>query len=69
MSICVDTGTVSFHIQRDGGAWVVADDGRAIGGIFATLVAALDFVDREAARFRQARAVIELSPRLRAAAR
>jgi hypothetical protein len=43
---------------------VVEEEGsREIGGIFATLVAALDFVDGESHRFHQARAVIELPRR------
>jgi hypothetical protein len=55
----------SFHIHRDHGSWVVVEEnsGHEIGGIFTTLVAALDFVDHEARRFLEARAVIELSPR------
>jgi hypothetical protein len=55
----------SFHIFREGGSWVVVEEssGHEIGGIFTTLVAALDFVDGEARRFLQARAVIELSRR------
>jgi hypothetical protein len=58
-------GQASFHIHRDHGSWVVVEEtsGRAIGGIFTTLVAALDFVDHEARRFLEARAVIEFSPR------
>lgn len=36
---------------------------REIGGVFATLVAALDFVDGESRRFQRARAVIEFAPR------
>jgi hypothetical protein len=42
---------------------VEENTGHAIGGTFTTLVAALDFVDHEARRFLDARAVIELSPR------
>ncbi len=55
----------SFHIHRDHGSWVVVEENshREIGGIFTTLVAALNFVDGEARRFLRARAVIELSPR------
>jgi hypothetical protein len=58
-------GQASFHIHRDHGSWVVVEEssGHEIGGIFKTLVAALDFVDGEARRFLKARAVIELSPR------
>lgn len=61
---------VSFHIRRDGESWVVAQEsgGRELGGIFSTLVAALEFVDGEACRFQDARAVIELSPRARTVA-
>ena len=64
-------GHASFHIHRDPGqgAWVVEEeDSRQIGGLFATLIAALDFVDGESRRFQQARAVIELSPRAARAA-
>jgi hypothetical protein len=58
-------GQASFHIHRDHGSWVVVEEtsGREIGGVFTTLIAALDFVDHEARRFLGARAVIELSPR------
>jgi hypothetical protein len=58
-------GQASFHIRRDHGSWIVVEEnsGRGIGGVFTTLVAALDFVDGEARRFLAARAVIELSPR------
>jgi hypothetical protein len=60
-------GHASFRIHREPGrgTWVVEEDGREIGGMFATLVAAVDFVDTESRRFQEARAVIELSPRLR----
>jgi hypothetical protein len=60
-------GHASFRIHREPGrgAWVVEEDGREIGGMFATLLAAIDFVDTESRRFQEARAVIELSPRLR----
>jgi hypothetical protein len=59
-------GHASFHIHRDQQSWVVVEEssGNEIGGIFKTLVAALDFVDGEARRFLKARAVIELSPRV-----
>jgi hypothetical protein len=56
----------SFHIHREPsrGAWVVEEEAsREIGGIFATLIAALEFVDGESRRFQQARAVIEFAPR------
>ena len=55
----------SFHVHRDRGSWVVVEEnsGREIGGVFTTLVAALDFVDHEARRFVEARTVIDLSPR------
>jgi hypothetical protein len=58
-------GHVSFHIHRDHGSWIVVQEssGHEIGGIFTTLVAALNFVDGEARRFEQVRAVIELTPR------
>jgi|HubBroStandDraft_4_1064222.scaffolds.fasta_scaffold531065_2 hypothetical protein len=65
-------GHASFHIHRDPGhgTWVVEEeDNREIGGIFATLLAALDFVDGESRRFQVAQAVIELSPREPAARR
>jgi hypothetical protein len=56
---------VSFHIHRRHGTWIVYEEssGREIGGIFATLIAALDFVDGESRRFGEATAVIELTPR------
>ncbi len=59
-------GHASFHIHKDPGqgAWVVEEEAnRQIGGVFATLVAALDFVDGESRRFQKSRAVIEFSPR------
>jgi hypothetical protein len=58
-------GHASFHIHRDQGhgSWVVEEASHEIGGVFATLVAALDFVDGEARRFREARAVIDLTRR------
>jgi hypothetical protein len=59
-------GHASFHIHREPsrGAWVVEEEAsREIGGVFATLVAALDFVDGESRRFQRARAVIEFAPR------
>jgi hypothetical protein len=47
-------GTASFHIRQRDGVWVVDEThARQIGGIFATLVAALEFVDAEAPRFRE----------------
>jgi hypothetical protein len=54
----------SFHIHRDPrrSGWVVIEEGhREIGGVFTTLIAALDFVGEEARRFRGAKAVIEFS--------
>jgi hypothetical protein len=61
-------GQASFRIRRVGGTWVVFEEnsGREIGGVFATLIAALDFVDGEARRFHQATAVIDLTPRAEA---
>ncbi len=61
-------GHVSFRIHREPGrgTWLVEEDRREVGGMFATLLAAIDFVDVESRRFQEARAVIELSPRLRA---
>ncbi len=58
-------GHVSFRIHRERGSWVVVQEssGQEIGGIFTTLIAALNFVDGEARRFQQACAVIELTPR------
>jgi hypothetical protein len=55
----------SFHIRRGHGSWIVSEEngGHAIGGVFATLIAALDFVDGESRRFGEATAVIELTPR------
>ena len=58
-------GHASFHIHKDPGqrAWVVEEEAnRQIGGVFATLLAALDFVDGESRRFQGARAIIEFSP-------
>jgi hypothetical protein len=59
-------GHASFHIHRDQdrGAWVVEEEAsRQIGGVFSTLVAALDYVDSESRRFQKAQAVIEFAPR------
>ncbi len=58
-------GHASFRIHREPGrgTWLVEEDGREIGGMFATLLAAIDFVDAESRRFQGARAIIELSPR------
>ncbi len=59
-------GYASFHIHMDmgQGAWVVEEEAsRQIGGLFATLVAALQFVADESRRFQRARTVVELSPR------
>ncbi len=53
----------SFHIHRDPRrrVWVVEEEGsRHIGGLFATLAAAVDYVDKESSRFERARAVVEL---------
>ena len=57
-------GHASFHIHRESsrGSWVVEEEGHEIGGMFATLVAALDFVDAESRRFQQARAIVQLRP-------
>jgi hypothetical protein len=54
---------VSFRIRRSGRAWLVMEETYecALGGIFSTLVAALEFVDGEAARYRQAEAIVDLS--------
>ena len=54
---------ISFRIRRSGRVWLVLEDTaeRALGGIFSTLAAALDFVDGEAARYRKAEAVVDLS--------
>jgi hypothetical protein len=49
-----------FRIHPVRGEWVVEEQAREIGGIFTTLVAALEFVAREARRFQGARAVIDL---------
>jgi hypothetical protein len=58
-------GHVSFRIHREPGrgTWVVEEEGREIGGMFATLLAAIDFVDAESRRFEETRAVIEFAPR------
>jgi hypothetical protein len=57
------TDAISFRIRRSGRAWVVLEEthARALGGIFSTLAAAIAFVDGEAARYRQAEAIIDLS--------
>ncbi len=53
-------GNASFRIRQRGRTWVVEEThSRQIGGIFSTLVAALEFIDGEAHRFREARTVIE----------
>ena len=54
---------ISFRIRRDGRVWLVLEETkqRALGGIFATLAAALDFVDAEAARYQRAEAIVDLS--------
>ena len=58
-------GTASFRIRQRGGYWVVEEThARQLGGIFSSLVAALEFIDGEAHRFREACTVIEPSPRL-----
>jgi hypothetical protein len=62
-----DMGYASFHIHLDvgQGAWVVEEEAsRQIGGIFATLLAALQFAAGESRRFQRARTVVELSPRV-----
>ena len=58
-------GHASFRIHREPGrgTWVVEEERREIGGLFATLLAALDFVSGESRRFQGVRAVIELPPR------
>ncbi|HTQ47718.1 MAG TPA: hypothetical protein VMI75_33405 [Polyangiaceae bacterium] len=63
--------TVSFRIRRSGRAWLVMEETheRALGGIFSTLAAALEFVDGEAARYQQAEAIVDLSRVTRAAPR
>jgi hypothetical protein len=50
-----------FRIRPLRREWVVAEDEHGLGGIFITLVAALDFARREARRFQGARVVIELA--------
>ena len=54
-------GHASFRIHRQPGrgTWVVEEERREIGGLFATLLAALAFVDGESRRFQETRAVIE----------
>jgi hypothetical protein len=54
---------ISFRIRRNGRVWLVLEETRqrALGGIFATLAAALEFVDGEAARYRKAEAIVDLS--------
>jgi len=55
--------TISFRIRRSGRAWLVMEETheRSLGGIFSTLVAALEFVDGESARYRQAEAIVDLT--------
>jgi hypothetical protein len=55
--------TILFRIRRSGRAWLVMEETHehALGGIFSTLAAALQFVDGEAARYQQAEAVVDLS--------
>jgi hypothetical protein len=50
-----------FRIRPQGAEWVLVEEGQQIGGIFATLVAALEFAAREGHRFQEARTVIELA--------
>jgi hypothetical protein len=53
----------SFFVRQRGRVWVVEESrGRQIGGIFATLVAALEFVDRESFRLRETCTVVERLP-------
>jgi hypothetical protein len=54
---------ILFRIRRSGRAWLVMEETHesAVGGIFSTLVAALEFVDGESARYRQAEAIVDLS--------
>jgi hypothetical protein len=59
-------GHASFHIHQDQdqGAWVVEEEAsRQIGGVFSSLVAALDYVDSESRRFQKAQTLVELAPR------
>lgn len=62
---------VLFRIRRSGREWLVMEETHehALGGIFSTLAAALEFVDGEAARYRQAEAIVDLSHVTRAAPR
>ncbi len=57
------TDAISFRIRRSGRAWLVMEEthDRALGGIFSTLAAALEFVDGEVARYRRAEAIVQLS--------
>ena len=56
-------GTTSFSVRQRGGVWIVEEvHTRQLGGIFATLIAALEFVDGEAHRFRATCTQIERSP-------
>jgi hypothetical protein len=54
---------ISFRIRRNGRTWLVLEETHecALGGIFSTLAAALEFVDGEASRYRQAQAIVDLS--------
>jgi hypothetical protein len=55
-------GAAVFRIRPQGGSWSVVEETSRyeIGGVFFTLVAALQFVDRESRRFHGARTIIEL---------
>jgi hypothetical protein len=51
--------TALFHIRPQRGQWLVVEEAGDIGGVFATLMSAVEFVRREARRFRGARTIIE----------
>jgi hypothetical protein len=53
--------TALFHIRPQRGEWLVLEEAGDIGGIFATLVSAVEFVRREARRYRSARTIIEFA--------
>jgi hypothetical protein len=55
--------TALFHIRPQRNEWLVVEEAGDIGGVFATLMSAVEFVRREARRFRSARTIIEFASR------
>lgn len=55
-------GTALFLVRRRGRTWIVEEvHSREIGGIFTSLIAALDFVEGETHRFPETCTVVEQS--------